>query len=88
MPQIFCRTYKAEFQPGYQAIPTPGLVRAIQQLPTTYDYTAYVKFIENWGTHYVWSVEMGGRYNSCKRQQEENRACSYKTPPCSAASHL
>lgn len=68
---MFCRTYKAEFQPRYKVVPTPGLVAAVQALPTTYNYTDYVKFLEDWGTHYVYSVEMGGGY-VCRHKHTVN----------------
>jgi len=53
--------YQARLQPSGSLALHPGLQAFIDTLPEEYDDDIYEKFIEFFGTHIVYSAELGGR---------------------------
>lgn len=56
----YCEAYLAALEPGANL--AEGFIRAVNGLPNTTNNAKYFDFIRAYGTHYVASVRMGGRY--------------------------
>lgn len=56
----------AQFQntaPEYLTL-AEGFWRALSSLPTTYDYSAYRRLFQTYGTHYFSEGSLGGQYQA------------------------
>ena len=56
----YCEVYLAALEPG--AVISEGFKLAVQSLPSENPNLEYLDFIRAYGTHYIASVRMGGRY--------------------------
>ncbi|XP_024434262.2 complement component C7 [Desmodus rotundus] len=64
--------------------------RELSQLPSLYDYSAYRKLIDNYGTHFLQSGSLGGEYKVLfyvdTEKMKQNGLTSISTEDCSSKS--